>query len=100
MPVMRYQRLEKSDILVLPGNTVHFYIVKHLSQNILMNQACCERKFRWYDCVTSLSYPFILNLYSNASKVDRNVYVVLKCGVSVCFKYVYMHVCIFHHASH
>ena len=50
--------------------------------------------------LTSLSYPFILHLYSNASKVDKNVYVVLRYGVSVCFKYVYMHLCIFHYASH
>ncbi len=74
------------DILVLPDNTVHFHI------KVLITEYFDEHYHAYVVkeslggkivSLKSLSYPFILHLYSNTSKVDTNVYVVLKYGISV-----------------
>ena len=73
------------DILVLPDNTVHFYI------KILITEYFDEHYHAFVVkeslggkivSLVSLSCPFVLHLYSNASKVDKNLYVVLKYGFS------------------
>ena len=73
------------DILVLPDNTVHFHtktlITEHFDEHY---HAFVVKESLGGEIMslTSLNYPFVLHLYSNASNVDRNLYVVLKYGVS------------------
>ena len=74
------------DIIVLPDNTVHFYTK-------LLNTEYFDDHYHAFVVketlgskiisLASLNYPSVLHLYSNPSKTDRNLYVVLKYGV--CF---------------
>ena len=73
------------DLIVLPDNSVYFYV------NILTT---CHFDQHYHAFVVtenlsgglvkldSLSYPFVLHFYSNTSRDDKHIYIVLKYGVS------------------
>lgn len=73
------------DILVLPDNSVHFYVnilaTKHFDQHhhaFVVSESLSGDLIK----LNSLSYPVVLHLYTNTSRDDHNIYVVLKYGVS------------------
>ena len=73
------------DILVLPDNSVYFYtkmLITEYFDDHYHAFAVKESLGGKIVSLSSLNYPFVLHLYSNASKVDRNHYVVLKYGIS------------------
>ena len=72
------------DILVLPDSTVHFYVKSLVTEYFDDHYHAFVVKETLGGKVVSLAsleYPFVLHLYSNASKMDRNLYIVPKYGV-------------------
>ena len=73
------------DLIVLPDNSVFFYVnvltTCHFDQHyhaFVVTENLCGSLVK----LSSLSYPSVLHFYSKSLREDRNIYVVLKYGVS------------------